>query len=131
MNEPGKTRLRELFGEALYEAVGGIEAFELSDEAGRDVLIVRGLLTDVISGVPPDVVGSVTTGSIRWIWEANIVLELRDSMSDVVLARTADRERVNGPFAAGAEAAVTPRVAESWAQLLVRRIGELSDLSGD
>ena len=131
VNESRQARLRELFGEAFYEAVGRVESYELSDEAGRGVLIVQGLLTDVISGVPPDVVGSVSTSSIRWIWETNIVLEVRDSMSDVVLARTADRERVDGSFAVGAEAAVTPRVVQSWSQLLVGRLEELSDLGGE
>ena len=65
------------------------------------------------------------------MWEANIVLELRDSMSDVVLARTADRERVDGPFDAGMEAAVTSRVAQSWSQLLVGRLEEVSGLSSE
>ncbi len=127
VNESRKARLRELFEEAFYEAVGHVESYELSDEVGRDVLIVRGLLTDVISGVPPNVVGSVSTSSIRWMWEADIVLELRDSLSDVVLARTADRERIDGLFNAGLEVAVTPRVAQSWSQLLV---GRLEDVSG-
>ena len=128
VSESRQARLRELFGEAFYEAVGEVESYELSDEVGRDVLIVRGLLTDVISGVPPDVGGSVSLqGGYGWIWEANIALELRDSMSDVILARTADRERVEGSFATGAEAALTPRVIQSWSELLVTRLGELSD----
>ena len=131
VNESSRTRLRELFGEAFYEAVGEVESFELSDEVGRDVLLVQGLLTDVISGVPPDVAGSVSNIGIRWVWEANIVLELRDSMSDAVLARTADRERIDGPFGAGAEVAVTPSVVQSWSQLLVGHLEEVSDLSGE
>ena len=51
VNESRKARLRELFGAAFYEAVGQVESYELSDEVGRDVLIVRGVLTDVIFGV--------------------------------------------------------------------------------
>ena len=131
VSESRQARLRELFGEAFYEAVGEVESYELSDEVGRDVLIVRGLLTDVISGVPANVVGSVATTGIRWMWEADIVLELRDSMSDAVLARTADRERIDGPFGAGAEVAVTPSVVQSWSQLLVGHLEEVSDLSGE
>ena len=128
VSESRQVRLRELFGEAFYEAVGEVESYELSDEVGRDVLIVRGLLTDVISGVPPDVVGSVATTSIRWMWEADIVLELRDSMSDAVLARTANRQRADGPYDAGAEVAITPLVAQSWSRLLVRRLEDVSAL---
>ena len=127
VSESRQARLSERFGEAFYEAVGEVESYELSDEVGRDVLIVRGLLTDVISGVPANVVGSVATTGIRWMWEADIVLELRDSMSDAVLARTADRQRADGPYDAGAEAYVTPLVVQSWSRLLV---GRLEDVSG-
>ncbi len=52
-------------------------------------------------------------------------------MSDDVLARTADRERVDGPFDAGMVVAVTPRVVESWSQRLVARLEELTSLSGE
>ena len=130
VDESRKTQLRELFAEAFFETVDSIESYERSDEVGRDVLMVQGLLTDVISGVPPNIPGSVVS-TIRWVWEANIVLELRDSMSDDVLARTADRERVDGPFDAGMEVAVTPRVIESWSQRLVARLEELTNLSGE
>jgi hypothetical protein len=126
-----KTHLRELFGESFYEAVGEAESFELSDGVGRDVLMVRGLLTDVISGVPPNRPGRATVSSVRWAWEANIVMELRDSMSDDVLARTADRERVAGPFDTGLIWGLTPRIAQNWSRLLVRRLTELSELSRD
>jgi len=135
--ESRKARLRELFGEAFYEAVGRVKSYELADEVGRDVLVVRGLLTDVISGTPPDVVGNSGFIGTDWVWEANIVLELRDGMSDVVLARTADSQRArcgNGNDRScppDAESAFTPRLIQSWSELLVERLEELSDLSSE
>jgi hypothetical protein len=126
-----KTRLRELFGESFYEAVGEAESYQLSDGVGRDVLMVRGFLTDVIFGVPPDRPGRAAVSSVRWVWEASIVVELRDSMSDVVLARTVDRERIDGPFDPGLVWGLTPRIAQNWSRLLVRRLRELSELSRD
>ncbi len=122
-----RVRLRELFGESFYEAVSGIRSYELSNELGRDVLMVQGFLTDVISGIPPDLAGSFVS-TARWALEANIVIELRDSMSDEVLARTVDRERIDGPFDALEAWALTPGIAQGWSRLLVRRLRELSNL---
>lgn len=123
-----QTRLRNAFGETFYEAVQDAESYELSEEVGRDVLLVRGFLTDVASGVPPELPGS-NVGSVRWAWESTIVIELRDSMSDDVLARVASRERVEGPFERSAVGALTPRIVQDWSRLLVRRLEELTDLS--
>jgi hypothetical protein len=120
-----------LFGEAFRQVFSATESFEVAEEVGRDVLIVRGLLTDVISGDPPSVAGSVS-GDIGWAWEATIILELRDSMSDEILARTADRRRVEGPFAVGTiSTLVTPRVAQTWSLLLAQRLQELAGVDGD
>ncbi len=122
-----RAQLRELFGESFYEAVSGVRSYELSNVLGRDVLMVQGFLTDVISGIPPDLAGSLHN-TVRWALEANIVIELRDSMSGEVLARTVDRERIDGPFNADAVRVLTPRIAQGWSRLLVRRLRELSDL---
>ena len=122
-----KARLRELFGESFHEAVSGVRSYELSYELGRDVLMIHGFLIDVISGVPPENTTSLA-GSVRWAWEADIVLVLRDSMSDEVLARTVERQRISGPFDSSAVFALTPRVTQDWSRLLARRLGELSDL---
>ncbi len=122
-----RPRLRELFGESFYEAVSGVRSYELSDELGRDVLMAQGFLTDITSGVPPDVTGS-NIGTVRWALNANIVLELRDSMSGEVVARTVDHQRIEGPFDAAQVWALAPRIAHGWSTLLIRRLRELSDL---
>ncbi len=128
VSETGQARLRELFGEAFYEAIEDVESYELTDELGREVLMVRGFLTDVISGVPPDIPGS-TVNIVRWAWEANVILELRDSMSDEVLARTVERLRLEGPMDAALVWALTPGAVRNWSSLLALRLDELSDLS--
>ena len=122
-----RPRLREQFGESFYEAVSGVRSYKLSDELGRDVLIVQGFLTDITSGVPPDVTGS-NIGTVRWALNANIVLELRDSMSDEVVARTVDHQRIEGPFDASQVWALTPRIAQGWSAMLVTRLRELSSI---
>jgi hypothetical protein len=61
-------------------------------------MIAHGFLVDVVSHVPPDSAGNIST-TVRSTWEAPIVLELRDSMSHEILARTVERERPEGPLA--------------------------------
>lgn len=115
-----KARLLEVFGESFYEAVSGVQSYELSNELGRDVLMVRGFLTDVISGIPPDRAG-INVSTVKWAFDANIVIELRDSMSDEVLARTVDHQRIEGPFDADKMWQITSQIAQSWSTLLVTR----------
>jgi len=59
-----------------------------------------------------------------------VVLELRDSMTGEILARTADRRRADGPIDANLAWTFTPRATSAWSSLLIRRLEELGDLSG-
>jgi hypothetical protein len=58
--------------------------FELVDEPGYDVFLVRGLLLDVVSRVPPEPPGRTTIYLDR-VGDATLVLEVRDSMGDAHL----------------------------------------------
>lgn len=122
-------RLTDTFGEAFHETFSGIREYEVTSEPGRNVLMIQGLLTDVMSGVPPDRPGS-NINTLDWVWEANIILEVRDSMSGEVLARTVDRQRVDGPVRADMVLGLAPRIMDDWARLLYRRLDEVSDLGG-
>ena len=129
VTDQNKERLRTLFGETFYEYVGSVEPFEMSDTVARDVLMVQGFLVDVVSGVPPDIVGR-TGAFIRRPWEASVTLELRDSMSNTILARTVDRQRVEGRFDLSELPRATQFTVEGWSDLLRTRINELLDLGG-
>ena len=129
VNDTDQAMLRRLFAESTREALTAVRSYEFSDRPGRDVLMVQALLTDVIYGVPPDISGSVVT-NVRWAWEATLILELRDSMSDEVLARMVERERVDGPFFSAMVTALTPSIVDTWSRVLSGRLEELSDLSG-
>ena len=125
-----KARLHELWGETFYEDLAEVESYEMSDGVGRDVLTVQGRLVDVISGVPPDVANSTLSRTVRWAWEVGIILEVRDSLSNDILARTISRRREQGPMDADLVSVRTPVMVRSWSLLLCRRLEELSDLSG-
>ena len=129
VNAQRRARLRELFGAAFYAAVSNLRSYELTDELGRDVLMIQGFLTDVASGVPPD--DTTAYGVlIRMAWEATIVMELRDAMSNELLARTVEILRINGPMDPTAVYALTPRFAQEWSSLLIGKFRALSDLTG-
>ena len=127
VSEARQDRLREQWGRILYEDLSEIDSYEMFDSVGRDVLMVQGRLVDVASGVPPEVAGSGST-AVLYPWEASIVLELRDSMSDELLARAVERRRLQGPIDITAIEALTGTMLRRWSALLCNWLEELSDL---
>ena len=85
---------RALFEEeiagAFLEELGRSTVFEIVEEPGPDVLLIRAALLDVVSRVPPETVGRSRVFIDR-VGEATLVLEVRDSVSNTILARAADR----------------------------------------
>ena len=120
-----KARLEESFGEAFHETMDNQRVFEAGNDLGRDVIMIRGYLSDVATGLPPDKAGA-DVDQIRWAWEANLTLELVDSMSDTVLFRSIDRQRIEGPLDADLLYGLAPRVARQWSRTMADRIQELS-----
>jgi len=127
MTDKQKTRLEEILRESFLKELGKSEHFTIADEAGPDVLLIRGGLLDVVSYVPPESVGRVEV-ILSSVGEATLVLEIRDSVSGAIIARAVDR-RVAGDSAGGftrsnrvmntAEVRVMIR---SWARLLRERL---------
>jgi len=128
VSDTRQAQLREQFAEAVYEAIGGIDRFDLTTDIGRDVLLVRVSLLDFISAVPPDLAGS-RTGSIRWAYEATLSVEMRDAMSDEVLARTIERQRADGPIDINDVTVLTPRLLNNWAGRLARSVERFGELA--
>ena len=52
----------------------------------------------------------------------------RDSMSNEILARSVDHQRVEGPFSVVEIWSLTPNIARAWSRLLITRLSELSAL---
>jgi hypothetical protein len=128
ISDDQKAQFREEWGQRFHEDLGEVESYELYEGVGRDVLVVQGFLMDVIYGVPPDLPGSLV-GTVTDPWIVTVVLEIRDSMSNEILARTVDRRRSGGHIDATAVSALTPRLIQRWSQLLCRHLEALSDLS--
>lgn len=120
-----KARLEESFGEAFREIMNNQPVFEAAKKLGRDVVMIRGYLSDVATGMPLDKAGA-DIDQIRWAWEANLTLELVDSMSDTVLFRSIDRQRAEGRIDPDTLFGLAPRVTRQWSRDMADRIQVLS-----
>lgn len=125
-----RSQFSEMFGTEFHDSLSEVQAFSETEQAGRDVLIVRGFLADVASGLPPETRSSGFI-TIDWIWEVNYFLELRDSMNDTLLARIGSRERVEGPFETSESNTVTGRSIRTWTRTLARGLDQLANISGE
>ena len=92
LDEDRRARFETLVEDVFREEMARIENFEIVEEPGPDVLMVRGALLDVVSFVPD--MQSMPGRSnllLSSVGEVTLVLELRDSQSGTVLARSVDR----------------------------------------
>jgi len=85
-----KALVQEEIRGAFVEELTKSDAYEIVDEPGPDVLIIRAGLLDLVSYVPPEPIGRSTI-FLDKVGEATLVLELTDSMSDAILVRAVDR----------------------------------------
>jgi len=125
LDESQQERLRQTITEAFTAEMSNSERFELVEEPGPDVLLVRGALLDVVSRVPPTPVGRSQI-FLASVGEATLVLELRDSVTFAILARAVDRRAASRPGTAVEANSVSTwaevrRLANRWARQL--RVG--------
>ncbi len=101
IDDKARGQFESLVGEIFKEELQKVEKYELVDGPGPDVLMVRGGLLDVTSYVPQDPIGGRSAVFLSSIGEATLVLELRDSETGTILARSVDRraaETIGGTF---------------------------------
>lgn len=130
-----KAKLRELLQEAFQEELGKSKHFSLVTEPGPDVLLIRGGLLDVVSYVPPEPIGRSEIYLSR-VGEATLVLEIRDSVSEAIIARAVDRRAAEDAARGFSKSnrvfntAEVRQLARSWARLLRERLDAYA-VSGD
>jgi hypothetical protein len=130
INEKDRERLRQTVADAFVKELEKLQRYELTEETGPDVLIVRGALLDVVSNVPKTV-SARTDIYLESVGEATLLLKLIDSESGAVLLRAVDRrsaERQSMAFASNSvsNCLEVKRLAQFWARLLRERLDELS-----
>lgn len=93
ISDESRARFEALVAETFADEMRKIEHFEIVTEAGPDVMMIRGGLLDVVSFVPQDPISVAGRSNIylNSVGEATLVLELRDSETGAILARSIDR----------------------------------------
>jgi predicted small lipoprotein YifL len=82
--------IRDTFSASFVKELGKQDRFEVVEEPGPGVLLVRGALLDVISRVPPEPIGRSNI-YLSTVGEATLIVELRDSESEAPLLRAMER----------------------------------------
>ena len=125
LTDEQKAGFEEAIREGFLRQLKMGENYELVDEAGPDVLLVIGGLLDVVSYVPPDLqsVGRSDVYLSR-VGEATLVLEIRDSVSNTVVARAIDKRAAENAAQSltvsnrVTNSAEVRRMADHWGRIL-------------
>jgi hypothetical protein len=125
-----RERLEKLLREEFVKEISKLEGYTLTEEAGPDVLVIRGGLLDVVSHVPPEPIGR-TEIYLDSVGEASLMIELVDAETQTVLVRAIDRrsaERDGFLFESNTVSNwfEVRRLASHWARLLRIRLDELT-----
>ncbi len=95
VSEEEQAEYRSISAEEIPEELGRSGRYELADESGPDTLLVTVQLMDLVSNIPPDVSGRNDV-YISELGEATVILEVRDSVTQELLARTVERHTAEG-----------------------------------
>lgn len=131
MTERQKAQARDILLEAFTTELGKGKRFALTDQPGRDVLVVRGAVLDVESHVPPERAGR---GGylLRSLGEATLLVEVSDSMSDEILARAVDHREAKTTRPQRSNSVTNSSelraAAERWARSLSKQLEALAQL---
>ena len=121
LDEDTRALFEEEIGGAFLEEFQRSTVFELTDETGPDVIDIHIGLLDVVSRVPPESVGRSRV-FIDSVGEATLVLEVRDSVSNTVLARAVDRRAAQASTMVESSRprnrAEVRRLGRRWGQIL-------------
>ena len=124
MSDEEKQRFESAVREVFTAEFAKSQKFQVVDQPGDDVLMVRLELLDVRSTVPPEGMGPGQT-YVRSVGDAGLVVELYDSQSKQILARAADRREFDYPgdrvqmTSRGMNESQVKRGLEAWARLMV------------
>jgi hypothetical protein len=132
MSDESKESLIEIVSEAFRDELQKSKNFTFADAPGPDVLVIVGGLHDIVSRVPPDMIGR---GDIYLssVGEATLVLEARDSLSGETIYRAVDRraaERLGGQMMVSntvTSKSEVRRLAQRWAIRLREGLDSIHD----
>jgi uncharacterized protein YceK len=122
IDDDAREKLKNLTSEIFNEELSKSTRFTVAEAPDQDVLVIRGGLHDIVSNVPPDIIGR---GDIYLssVGEITLILEAVDSMSGEVIFRAVERRALDSHGAAIRSSSVTTtaevrRVLRRWATTL-------------
>ena len=126
-------KFKDVMKEEFVKELSKLKRYQIVDKPGPDVLLLVGSVIDVVSNVPPDVDTAKFAGRggvyLTSVGDATLVLELRDSQSNEVLGRAADRRAAESPFAFEVNNVTAwtqvHLLAQAWASTLRKRLEEI------
>ncbi|KGJ95837.1 DUF3313 family protein [Thalassotalea sp. ND16A] len=123
-----KADFKRVIREAFLGELAESEHFTITEESGFDVLLVNVGLLDVVSYVPPERAGRNSI-YLREIGAATLVLELRDSLTESIFLRVADRRAAEQSGIIFESNRVTNvaeirRLGKAWGRLVRMRLEE-------
>ena len=94
ISDEAKQKLVDTVTAVFDEELQKSKSFTIVDKPGPDVLILVGAMHDIVSNVPPQLVGR---GEIYLssVGEGTLILEARDSLSGETIYRAVDRRRMD------------------------------------
>ena len=116
ITDANRERLVDEVSQVFQEELANSSHFTVTDKPGPQALIVVGTLHDIVSRVPPDLVGRGEI-FISSVGEATLVLELRDSLSGETIYRAVDRRAAEQP---GGTQMIRSNTVTTWSE--VRRM---------
>ena len=98
LGEDQKTRFRAAMATAFGAELGKLQAVEVVNAPGPDVLALHVRVQDIVARAPGRRVGGAGRAgfAMETVGEMTLVMELRDSESNEVLMRVFDRQAVEG-----------------------------------
>jgi len=131
VTEEQKARFEQVVSEAFRKEMARSERFEIVEQPGPDVLLIRGAMLDVVSYVPPDDVGGRVDVYLSSVGEATLVLEIRDSITNAIMARAIDRDAAESSMMFQSNrvtnASEVRRLVQGWARALREGLEAFAD----
>ena len=93
ISDANRNKLVETVSAVFKEELSKVQGWEAAKEAGPDVLILSGALLDIVSFIPPEMIGRSEI-YLSSVGEATFVIEGIDSMSEEVVFRAVDRRSI-------------------------------------
>jgi hypothetical protein len=113
ISDESRTRFQEIVRDVMVKELGRSKQFEVVDQIGPGTLLVRAMVLDITSNVPPNV-GRQGNVHFSAVGEATMVFEIIDAATGVIQARAGDRRLIQPPVRMNQVSSVPTTSATVW-----------------